>query len=96
MSEPDWKTELRRTVGAQIDPWIEHDWQEDALLGALLPHIDAAYQRGLQAGRSQAGYKTTRKKKENDPWPTVTAGAAGPTPASITEPTLKSTEEPRS
>jgi hypothetical protein len=66
VSEPDWKAELRRIIGAQVDPWAEHDWQEDALFNAVLPHIEDAYQRGLMAGRSQTGYRTTRKKKEGD------------------------------
>ena len=45
---------------------------------------DAAYQRGLMAGRSQAGYSTGRKRKE-PLCPTDGAGAAGPIPASNTE-----------
>lgn len=81
MSEPDWKDAL-------------DDWQAEYIQGShaareeawntLLSHIEAAYQRGLQAGRSQAGYSTRRKSKEG-PCPTGTAGAAGSTPASNTE-----------
>lgn len=61
MSEPDWKDAL-------------DDWQAEYIQGShaareeawntLLSHIEAAYQRGLQAGRSQAGYSTRRKSKE--------------------------------
>lgn len=91
MSEPDWKAELRDAVevaiGISVDcggtPGVHR--VRDMVMKNVMPHIDAAYERGLQAGRSQAGYKTKRKKKENDPWPTVTAGAAGPTPASTTD-----------
>jgi hypothetical protein len=36
------------------------------LLGLIEPHIEAAYQRGLMAGRSQAGYTTRRKPKESE------------------------------
>ncbi|HEY1157103.1 MAG TPA: hypothetical protein VGE95_12530 [Arthrobacter sp.] len=80
MSEPDWKADLRATV---------YDWTDRApaiqegAMEALLPHIEAAYRRGLEAGRSQAGYSTRRKSKEG-PCPTGTAGAAGSTPASTT------------
>lgn len=85
VSEPEWKTELRRTIGAQVDPWVEYDWQEDALLNAVLPHIEAAYQRGLIAGRSQQGYATRRKKKEEQCSPTAAPSAGPPSPASSTE-----------
>lgn len=74
MSEPDWKFYLQRTV----DAWVVGG--EVVRLGAfeaLLPHIDAAYQRGLMAGRSQAGY---RKRKEKPCVPS----AETPTPASST------------
>ncbi|MFE2263882.1 hypothetical protein [Streptomyces griseosporeus] len=61
MAEPDWKAALQETVNA----WMPGG--EVIRLGAfeaLLPHIEAAYQRGLQAGRSQAGYATRRKPRK--------------------------------
>jgi hypothetical protein len=80
MAEPDWKTELRGWIDGAVCGSVRT--QDDAL-ASLLPYIDAAYQRGLQAGRSQAGYSTRRKSKEG-PCRTGTAGAAGSTPASTT------------
>lgn len=35
-----------------------------AVLAAVLPHFELAYQRGLMAAKSQAGYATRRKPKE--------------------------------
>lgn len=65
-SEPDWKLALRHAIGEQIDPWTDFRFVEDAVFDAVMPHIDAAYQRGLMAGRSQANYPTRRKKKESE------------------------------
>lgn len=36
----------------------------DAVLAAVLPHFELAYKRGLMAAKSQAGYATRRKPKE--------------------------------
>ncbi|CAL9366923.1 hypothetical protein [Streptomyces sp. enrichment culture] len=82
MPEPEWKTEL--AMDLSLGSWkIGTDADADAALEIVLPHIEAAYQRGLQAGRSQAGYSTRRKSKEG-PCRTGTAGAAGSIPASPT------------
>lgn len=81
MSEPDWKQSFYDSVTS----WVSGgDIVKTAAYLALLDHIEAAYQRGLQAGRSQAGYGTRRKSKEG-PCRTGTAGAAGSTPALSTE-----------
>jgi hypothetical protein len=73
VSEPDWKTELRWMAeafaatdfnGHLVAPPNVQGAVSRYLLGVIEPHIEAAYQRGLQAGRSQSGYRTTRKKKE--------------------------------
>lgn len=58
--EPDWKQELRDWVAAYVGG---SDRTQGYALHSLLPHIDAAYQRGLIAGRSQSGYATRRKSK---------------------------------
>jgi hypothetical protein len=90
MPEPDWKTELSADVECAIGFNVDCGGTvgvhrvRDAVLHAIDRHIDAAYLRGLNAGRSQSGYTTRRKKKE-EPWPMAGAGAAGPTPASTTE-----------
>lgn len=82
MSEPEWKTELRSELETGLDGWI-FESRAAAYLAfeTVMPHIEAAYQRGLQAGRSQGRYTTGRKKwrKEDDP---CTADAEGLTPAS--------------
>lgn len=84
MPEPDRRAELREVLLWALAPHAELHAGADAALDAVMPHIEAAYQRGLMAGRSQAGYTTRRKKKE-DPCATAGAGAAGLTPASTTE-----------
>lgn len=72
MSEPRWKTELRDAVEVAIGISVDCGGTSgvhrvrDVVVKNVVPHIEAAYQRGLQAGRSQAGYKTSRKKKESD------------------------------
>lgn len=60
MAEPQWMTELSRDL--VLRGFLAET--EEERLAVVMPHIEAAYQRGLQAGRSQAGYRTTRKKKE--------------------------------
>jgi hypothetical protein len=88
MPESDWKQELYAALKGELDERLRmhtelaREFLADALGVAVLPHIDAAYQRGLMAGRSQAGYPTRRKKKESDP---CTASAEGRTPASSTD-----------
>lgn len=66
MSEPDWKDDLRADLDQNAwkiaGPYGE--WEIDEALAVVLPHIEAAYQRGLMAGRSQQGYATRRKPKE--------------------------------
>lgn len=77
MPEPDWKTELRDWVESWFDPLFQA-----RALTTLTPLIDAAYQRGLIAGRSQTGYETRRKSKE----PPCAPSAGSPSPASTTSP----------
>lgn len=84
MSEPDWRAALQAAL--EWNAWriaLYGDWDTDEAMKVVLPHIEAAYQRGLQAGRSQTGYSTRRKSKEG-PCRTGTAGAAGSIPASPT------------
>lgn len=87
MSEPDWKAELR--AGFEQNAWKiggpYGDWDTDEAMNVVLPHVEAAYKRGLIAGRSQAGYEVTRRKRKEEPCATAGAGAASPTPASTTE-----------
>lgn len=88
MSEPDWKTELRSELeeaasdierGNRIQGGV--DYARQSLVATVFEAVEDAYQRGLQAGRSQGRYTTGRKKwrKEDDP---CTADAEGHTPAS--------------
>lgn len=79
MSEPDWKLALMGWVVVAVGGTAH---AQAYALETLLPHIEAAYQRGLMAGRSQAGYTTRRKKREDSP---CAPSAASPSPASTTE-----------
>jgi hypothetical protein len=91
VSEPDWKRELRKQLDglSGSHPDLAPGGSLRAVIVSLVEvHRSEAYQRGLMAGRSQTGYRTTRKKKtdqKEERWRTTTAGAAGPTPASTTE-----------
>jgi hypothetical protein len=84
VSEPDWKAALRADLGEAFD--------------AAMPHIEAAFKRGFDRGRSRASYRVLRENErlrrelelahregKEEPCRTDTAGAAGPTPASPTE-----------
>jgi hypothetical protein len=65
--EPGWKTELREQLDALSGshPDLHRVGPLRAVIVALVEtHTEAAYQRGLMAGRSQSGYATRRKKKE--------------------------------
>lgn len=77
MSEPDWRGALMATVTG----WVTGGFLvREGAYRALLPHIEAAYQRGLMAGRSQANYPTRRKPKEESwsvPSASDTAASAG-------------------
>lgn len=60
MSQPDWKAELRATVYA----WVSGiDWLKENAYKALLPHIEAAYKRGHEAGSSKASYRLVRENE---------------------------------
>jgi hypothetical protein len=69
MSEPDWKTELYTALKGELDERLRahtelaREFLADALGGAVMPHIDAAHQRGLTAGQSQAGYRLVRENE---------------------------------
>ncbi|MGW2169183.1 hypothetical protein ACWC1C_01470 [Streptomyces sp. NPDC001705] len=82
MAEPAWNTALRAALdkNAQRIVGPSGDWEIEEAMAVVLPHIDAAYKRGLAAGRSQAGYRALRKRREEQ-CETDTAGAAGSTPA---------------
>lgn len=80
MPEPDRKAQLLEDLRWALAPCIGLYSAADAALEAALPHIDAAYQRGLMAGRSQTGYTTRRKSKEQPCAPS----AGSPSPASTT------------
>lgn len=80
MSEPDRRAEVVEDMRWALAPYVELHASADAAADVAMRHIEAAYQRGLMAGRSQAGYSTRRKSKESP----CTADAAGRTPASNT------------
>ncbi len=69
MPEPDWKQALSAAVEAAVGLNVDCGGAvgvhrvRDAVLKAIQPHLDAAFSRGLMAGRSQSGYATRRKPK---------------------------------
>lgn len=71
MAEPGWKTKLRSELercagdierGNGIQGGMDYARQE--LESTVFDAMEEAYQRGLMAGRSQQGYATRRKPKE--------------------------------
>lgn len=105
VSDPDWKDELRWTVeaftatdfrGHPVAPPEVQGVASRYLMGAVMPHIEAAYRRGREAGGSRAGYRLVleneRLRKElaryerEEKCATAPAPSAGsPSPASTTE-----------
>jgi hypothetical protein len=61
---PTWEDQLRTTV----DGWVlGSEYVRQSAYDSFLRHIDAAYKRGLIAGRSQAVYPTRRKPSRSAP-----------------------------
>ncbi|WP_413114786.1 hypothetical protein ACK1X7_07205 [Streptomyces sp. CY1] len=56
--DPAWKAALRDALSPGGGPV-----ETDRLMTAVLPHIEAAYRRGLAAGASRAGYRLTRENE---------------------------------
>ncbi|MGV9850401.1 hypothetical protein ACWDWU_16770 [Streptomyces sp. NPDC003442] len=56
--DPAWKAELRDALST----W-GGSAETDRLMTAVLPHIEAAYRRGLAAGASRAGYRLVRENE---------------------------------
>ncbi|MFF9088423.1 hypothetical protein ACF1BE_18740 [Streptomyces sp. NPDC014991] len=55
-----WHEALRSTVSA----WVSGtDWIKESAYVALLPHVEAAYKRGHEAGSSQAGYRLVQENE---------------------------------
>lgn len=60
-----WRLDLRKDVqGAVSDYTSDAVEASAAVVAAVLPHFELAYQRGLVAGRSQAGYRARAPKEE--------------------------------
>jgi len=62
VAEPDWKA----AVKTDLEHFAYVVDEQGELMRIVSEHIEAAYRRGLIAGRSQAGYGTRRKRKEAD------------------------------
>jgi hypothetical protein len=59
VSEPQWKTELSRDLvlrGFLADTEAER-------LDVVMPHIEAAFKRGHEAGSSKAGYRLVQENE---------------------------------
>ncbi|MBC9726609.1 hypothetical protein [Streptomyces sp. TRM68367] len=65
MSEPDWEARLVTRIKNLQRVFPEAEGLHALVRALVNVEIEAAYQRGLMAGRSQAGYTTRRKKKED-------------------------------
>ncbi|MFF5471082.1 hypothetical protein [Streptomyces achromogenes] len=88
-ASPDWKQRLNAALQQ-----ITNSTDDDEAMAIVLPHVEAAFKRGYEAGASRAGYRLVRENeqlrreldalrreiKENP----CTATAAGRTPASNT------------
>lgn len=59
MSEPAWKAELSRAL-VLYGFLAETDEERMAV---VMPHIEAAFKRGHEAGRSQAGYRLVEENE---------------------------------
>lgn len=98
MAEPDRKAEVTEDMRWALAPHVELHASADAATEVAMRHIETAYKNGLNAGRSQTGYRLVQEnerlrreltqaqqERRESPCTTGTAGAAGPTPASTTE-----------
>ena len=61
VTEPEWKNAMRKDFSRLTD---YPEGELESLVYIAAKHAEAAYRRGLIAGRSQAGYGTRRKRKE--------------------------------
>ncbi|MEW2498408.1 hypothetical protein AB0942_33480 [Streptomyces nodosus] len=72
MADPDWKRRLSDDVEVAIGISVDCGgtrgvhYVRDVVLGNVLPHIEAAYERGFAAGKSQARYPTRRKARAEE------------------------------
>ncbi|MFJ9243829.1 hypothetical protein [Streptomyces sp. NPDC101776] len=65
MSERAWTADLRGTLEAVTErAAVSGASLTEAGMDLVLVHIEAAYQRGLMAGRSQSGYAARRTTTE--------------------------------
>lgn len=68
MARDQGRLDLRADIRNALDLYVHDDVPETAttaILAAVWPHMELAFKRGLMAERSQAGYQTTRKPKED-------------------------------
>jgi hypothetical protein len=67
----DLKRDIRRAIaeaeGFDFEGLEPLDYAEhaDKVLAAVLPHFELAYERGVMAERSRAGYKIPNPRKES-------------------------------
>ena len=70
MANEKWRMDLRGDIQEEIDHYVGDPEKRPlatyALLAAVLPHLEAAYQRGEMAGRSRGGYKIPKPRKESE------------------------------
>lgn len=74
-----WEDDLRKAVNAWV---LGSVMVKGGAYAEFKRHVEAAYQRGLMAGRSQQGYAANRRKRKEPP---CAPSAGTPSPASSTE-----------
>lgn len=69
MARDKGRMDLRKDIRDALDMNCEYDLPEttvNAVLAAVLPHFELAYERGVMAERSRAGYKIPNPRKESE------------------------------
>lgn len=69
MARDKGRMDLRKDIRDALDMSCEYDLPEttvNAVLAAVLPHFELAYERGVMAERSRGGYKIPNPRKESE------------------------------
>jgi hypothetical protein len=64
MTRGKGRLDLKADIRSALAPHIHLEPGVDAVLAAVLPHIELAYQRGVMAERSRAGYQKIKENSE--------------------------------
>lgn len=66
MARDKGRLDLRVDLRIALAPWAHEDLDKatERVLAAVLPHFELAYQRGVMAERSRAGYRALRARSK--------------------------------